>query len=857
LYSFADFSSLAGGLVIPTSPSQPFEPLDAQYHLARAVVERQRVLALLPTGSGKTLGATLPFVGGLLPPGQMCYLTPLRTLTSAQARTLRKRLVPSNKWQVNEQTGTTPEDPDFEAPTVVSTFDQAISAALRISYSASVRRRTVNAGAVLASYLVADELHLFPRDEALTTLLCLLRQRPAELPFVLMTATLTPVVAQGLADLLGAKLLDEPLSQLDRQRLGIEGRARRVHWQTDPLSPEQIVAALEQVPGRRVLVVVNTVRRAVELARALEPLVGCERLRVLHSRFYQEHRNKHEAKVIKRFGKPDDDEDDKNDENDLAPDSIVVATQVVEVGLDISADVLFTELAPANALVQRWGRCARWGGSGTVVVAPPPGDGPVYPYAMEHGGADVVARTRAWLEANAITPDGVLMDDEIEHALLDAGHRAADDIWLAKLAAELAPRTTSIGETIAQGLYERAGQLIRHVDTRTVLVHGDPEQLTEPLSMQGFLLAPGTLMALLPDTKKDTVEAALVDEEDLISFALPPDVPWRLKRPVWAADEAGSESNANAVSRWDEVLRPQEVRQTPLLVVNPALVAYDEFFGLSLGGTGQATAPEFWAKPVVRASLTKPPPSPRQRETLEQHLGTMLRLYQRHPVLGPRLLRIAATVEAWCGWPEGMLDRLVRAAIVAHDAGKLSPTWQQVIAAYQQATGKPMARWLVHTDDPGTARPPWNPPPHALSGAAHSQGVGEALDADAAAAGLETDVGALPSNVLFTAIATHHTPKLNKPLLSQAEHLDAAGIAELNRLLRLHALPEAASAPVVSNFVGCGVEQQELSFAASARECFALALVTRMLRLSDGWSQDPARIAVVSGAVGKSVTNPQ
>ncbi|MBV5323351.1 CRISPR-associated helicase/endonuclease Cas3, partial [bacterium] len=40
---------------------------------------------------------------------------------------------------------------------------------------------------------------------------------------------------------------------------------------------------------------------------------------------------------------------------------IIVATQVVEAGVDISAVLLITDLAPWSSLVQRFGRCARWG----------------------------------------------------------------------------------------------------------------------------------------------------------------------------------------------------------------------------------------------------------------------------------------------------------------------------------------------------------------------------------------------------------------------------------------------------------------------------------------------------------------
>jgi CRISPR-associated endonuclease/helicase Cas3 len=841
-----DFAVRASSLVRPDHGNDAFSPLDAQYHLATKASEHRRVIAVLPTGSGKTLGAALPFAMGLLDPGQMCFMTPLRTLTSAQATilsdTIRPAIASTNlglPWDVRQQTGMSPDDPDFLSTVNVATFDQAISSALRISYSASMRRRTVNAGAVLSSYLVADELHLFPRGEALTTLLCLLKHRPPELPFLLMTATLTPAVAQGLANLLHAELIDESLSQADRQRLHLEQRTRRVRWQPEPFSVRQIIDALHETAGRRVLVVANTVKRAIELGQALEPLVSRERLRVLHARFYQTDRREHERAILTAFGKW---QPDLKTEAFGRDGGVVVATQVVEVGLDISADVIFTELAPASALVQRWGRCARWGGTGFVIVAQPDGgDRPVYPYVSREDSVPV-EKTRAWLETHASGGEGVIMDDATERALLNAGHREADERWLSTLTSELTRRTTKMGDTIAQGRYEMAGELVRHVDTRTVLICGGDlnTRLREPLSMQGFSLAPGSLMPLVERKPPEAVDADQHNEDEgegMISFDLSPDIPWKLKRPVWPEKDADSERDASVVSGWVDVLTSVELKRTPLMVVNPAVVSYDPFFGLSLIASARAVEEHYWAQPAERSSRQAQNWTSRQRETLEAHIANMLHLYDGHPALGPRLRRVAVVIEMWCGWPAGTLDRLVRAAIVAHDAGKLSPAWQRGITAYQHAIGKPVESWLVHTDEAGDIRAPFPRPPHALSGAAHSQALGIALDSAVDDAALASDVGARPSNVLFSAIATHHTPSLSTYLLSRDEFLDDAAIAELNRLLRISNLPEEAATLTLENYVGCGVEQHDLDAESTEREAFVLALVTRMLRLADGWSQ--------------------
>ena len=152
-----------------------------------------------------------------------------------------------------------------------------------------------------------------------------------------------------------------------------------------------------------------------------------------------------------------------------------------------------------------------------------------------------------------------------------------------------------------------------------------------------------------------------------------------------------------------------------------------------------------------------------------------------------------------------------------------------------------MKPWLVHTDDARGKPAPWNPPPHALSGAAHTAAVGETLDDLVAATPSTGNHWAKPSNILFTAVATHHSPNLAQKILSPAERLDRSGIAELNRLLRASQLPSAM--PIISaSFEGYGVAQANLDGEVGRRESFALALVTRMLRLADAWSQDITRL---------------
>ncbi len=93
---------------------------------------------------------------------------------------------------------------------------------------------------------------------------------------------------------------------------------------------------------KNVLIVCNTVIRAIQVWGDLRTR-GFPETVLVHSRFTTDDRNIHENKVVDFMGK-----------NRGSTNGIVVSTQVCEAGLDISADLLITECAPADALVQGW-----------------------------------------------------------------------------------------------------------------------------------------------------------------------------------------------------------------------------------------------------------------------------------------------------------------------------------------------------------------------------------------------------------------------------------------------------------------------------------------------------------------------
>jgi CRISPR-associated endonuclease/helicase Cas3 len=118
----------------------------------------------------------------------------------------------------------------------------------------------------------------------------------------------------------------------------------------------------ELANGGCAAVICNTVRRAQDIFRALDDARQTGTLDLLeddlilfHARFPPIWRQAIERTVLAKFGKPD-----KNGRSPNRPRrAIVVATQVIEQSLDLDFDLMLTDLAPIDLIIQRAGRLHR------------------------------------------------------------------------------------------------------------------------------------------------------------------------------------------------------------------------------------------------------------------------------------------------------------------------------------------------------------------------------------------------------------------------------------------------------------------------------------------------------------------
>jgi CRISPR-associated endonuclease/helicase Cas3 len=102
--------------------------------------------------------------------------------------------------------------------------------------------------------------------------------------------------------------------------------------------------------GGSALVVRNTVTRVQETGRFLTDRFGAEHVTVVHARFLAVDRAENDKRLLASFGPPGADRPVRH---------IVVGSQVVEQSLDVDFDLLVTDLAPVDLVLQRMGRLHR------------------------------------------------------------------------------------------------------------------------------------------------------------------------------------------------------------------------------------------------------------------------------------------------------------------------------------------------------------------------------------------------------------------------------------------------------------------------------------------------------------------
>ena len=230
---------------------------------------------------------------------------------------------------------------------------------------------------------IFDEIHAYdPHTTALILAMIKKLHKDYAAKFCIMTATMPKFLKDMISEVLEAppqvEMAAEERDRFTRHRVVLMDNS--IH-EAIPLIEERLMQ------GQQVMVVCNTVNQAQNVFQKLQS--GTDNAKLLHSRF-----------ILR---------DRERIEQELENADLLVGTQAVEVSLDIDFDCLFTEPAPIDALIQRFGRINRKGEKGKkgicdVCICKEGGDNDHYIYSREK-----VERT-----LSALTSIDVLYESKIQ-----------------------------------------------------------------------------------------------------------------------------------------------------------------------------------------------------------------------------------------------------------------------------------------------------------------------------------------------------------------------------------------------------------------------------------------------------------
>jgi CRISPR-associated endonuclease/helicase Cas3 len=360
------------------------DPYPYQIKLAREPWPKTRII---PTGFGKTSAVLSAWLWKRASrddetPNRLVYCLPMRTLVEQTEKIVRNWVeAAQNKLGIAARVhvlmggvdaGRRRGVPDWimeaDEPTIiVGTQDLLVSAALMRGYAVSRYRWPVDFALMNNGALwVFDEVQLTGASLPTSAQLEAFRH-PTKLGTALETRTLWMSATLDAAWLRtfdfnpNEKSRPHDLTSEDINRTAHLWQARKrlsaVRTAANPRSSKELddyasevaeVARNRLQPGAVGIIFLNTVARAQAVYAALPGQDGPERI-VLHSRFRAKERQVKMERLLSRAP---------------AVGRLVVATQALEAGVDVTCSLMLSEIAPWPSLVQRFGRCNRYGECG-------------------------------------------------------------------------------------------------------------------------------------------------------------------------------------------------------------------------------------------------------------------------------------------------------------------------------------------------------------------------------------------------------------------------------------------------------------------------------------------------------------
>ena len=351
-------------------------------------------LLIAPTGAGKTDAAIRWIARNRIGGERIFYILPYQASIEAMGQTLERLFGRETVGTLHARTLEVAfqryfSGDDYEEAYQAARQDAELNRLVHkpikvttpfqlIKWLFGLPRFEVGLAEMVGALVIFDEIHAY--DAHVTALILelvrVLRELGARCLF--MSATFPDFLRQYIEDAYAQPLrlfrLDQPPAHDTWAERFLAQARHRVEWTADPLEElvDLVVEAAQN--GERVLVVANRVQQAQALYQRLVERVP-DGLQLLHARLMRRDRVAREQRILAalRGESPE-------------PVRVLVATQVVEVSLDISFDRLVTEVAPVDDLLQRFGRVNRYyehNSPRPIVISRTYGDALYYVYDRE------------------------------------------------------------------------------------------------------------------------------------------------------------------------------------------------------------------------------------------------------------------------------------------------------------------------------------------------------------------------------------------------------------------------------------------------------------------------------------------
>ncbi len=319
------------------------------------------VVLKAPTGIGKTEAVLTPFIAqylGVTEPKwlSLVYVLPTKSLVSTMFKRISYEVLSMGLWGKLVVTLDYGDPalvkPYVEGDIVVTTYDALIYTLY--SLRSWGRHYKLPLGKLVASLIVLDEVQLLQDISWFTPYVLVKHIRTlidAGAKIILMTATIPDVLVKMIENEINTyNYRTECIEVFEtalRGSLKVNIMDLRGLKESEAVFNELSNVVLSSIDSgyHRILCVFNTVRRATSFYEyMLSKVPNNLNMILLHSRLRRKVRRERESLLA-----------NANEGSGL----ILISTQVVEAGMDYNFDLIITELAPMDSLVQRLGRIAR------------------------------------------------------------------------------------------------------------------------------------------------------------------------------------------------------------------------------------------------------------------------------------------------------------------------------------------------------------------------------------------------------------------------------------------------------------------------------------------------------------------